>query len=191
VRVFLFFFYFVTRQNFEDNIPKTYPPTLVGMDRTIDFNLSLEFVNCRLEINIKQQCHCFAGVKRFGERIWVPEFWCCATAEERQRTLNQIEKVAPGRAKLSAFNMKPSDIVEHIKAPRIFKTHLPFYLLNPNTVDTCKVICIARNPEDNCVSYYYYHKAMPYCEYNGDFEKFVDFYIRGEVQFAPYWDHIT
>jgi len=132
----------------------------------------------------------FEGVKKFGQRIWIPEFWCLATEEERQRTLNQIEKVAPGTSKLSAFNMKPLDIVEHVKAPRVFKTHVPFYLLNPKAMDTCKVIYVARNPKDNCVSYYHHHKAMSYCEYNGDFEKFVDFYIRGEVQYAPYWEHV-
>jgi hypothetical protein len=32
------------------------------------------------------------------------------------------------------------DKVEKMPSPRVIKSHLPFYLLNPKLLDTCKVI---------------------------------------------------
>ena len=47
------------------------------------------------------------------------------------------------------------------KSPRIFKSHLPFYVLPPKLIDSCKVVICLRNPKDVAVSYFHHHKMRP------------------------------
>lgn len=37
--------------------------------------------------------------------------------------------------------------------PRVFKTHLPLSMLPPKLLDTCRVVVVARNPNDSVVSW--------------------------------------
>jgi len=77
-----------------------------------------------------------------------------------------------------------------LKPPRYIKTHLPFYLLPPKLLDTSKVIYVARNPKDVVVSWYYHHKLTKYLGFNGNLDEFIDFFIKDEVMYSPYWPHV-
>ena len=46
--------------------------------------------------------------------------------------------------------------IEKMDSPRVIKTHLPFEFLPPNLLDSCKVIYVARNPKDCCVSWVHF-----------------------------------
>uniref|UniRef100_A0A0P4W7T2 Sulfotransferase domain-containing protein n=1 Tax=Scylla olivacea TaxID=85551 RepID=A0A0P4W7T2_SCYOL len=80
-------------------------------------------------------------------------------------------------------------LAELASTPRTIKTHLPFSLL-PDLLGTCKVVYVARNPRDVCVSYYHHQKSLKVAEFIGDFPDFVDLWCRDLCLQAPYWDHL-
>ena len=53
---------------------------------------------------------------------------------------------------------------------RFVKSHLPLSMNNPRLLDTCKVVYVARNPKDVCVSFYNHCKLMATYGYSGDLE---------------------
>ena len=58
----------------------------------------------------------------------------------------------------------------HRPSPRFVKCHLPMSLYQPKMLDVCKVVYVARNPKDLCVSLYH-HSRLFYCfDFMGDFE---------------------
>ncbi|XP_045029307.1 sulfotransferase 1E1 isoform X1 [Daphnia magna] len=96
------------------------------------------------------------------------------------------ENAPPGLADL----MPSLDVIDKMASPRVIKSHLPFYLLPPNLLDTCKVVYVARNPKDVMVSYYHHHKLMKMPSYSGDFETFVNYFMNDHLEFLPYFPHI-
>jgi len=46
------------------------------------------------------------------------------------------DSLPPGHSNM----MITLDLVEKMPSPRVIKSHLPFYLLNPKLLDTCKEI---------------------------------------------------
>jgi estrone sulfotransferase len=64
-------------------------------------------------------------------------------------------------------------------------------MMNPKTLDTCKVIYVARNPKDCCVSYFHHHKTMnDGYGYEGSFEEFADIFVKGTVGYGGYFHHL-
>ncbi|XP_042220322.1 luciferin sulfotransferase-like [Homarus americanus] len=86
----------------------------------------------------------------------------------------------PGIMKLDVQPPEPGkslDMVRTLPDPRCLKTHMPFSLLTPGILDTCKMIYVARDPRDVVVSYYHHHRMWaPHC-YNGDFKKFFNYFL--------------
>ncbi|XP_077553598.1 sulfotransferase ssu-1-like [Haemaphysalis longicornis] len=80
--------------------------------------------------------------------------------------------------------------VETYKAPRIIKTHLPFNSIAYN--EKAKYIYIARNVKDCCVSIFHIMKTFPedYQFNNGTFEDLFECFIRGEMEYNDYFDHL-
>ena len=68
---------------------------------------------------------------------------------------------------------------ENLKSPRVIKSHLPFEMLPPNLLDTCKVIFVSRNPKDTCVSFYHHSKNIEERdgEFNGTFLDFAETFL--------------
>ncbi|XP_046437572.1 sulfotransferase 1B1-like [Daphnia pulex] len=82
------------------------------------------------------------------------------------------------------------DKVEQMPSPRVIKSHLPFYLLNPKLLDTCKVVYVARNPKDVIVSYFHHHKLIQFHNFTEDVEKFARYFMDDELLFSPFFPHI-
>jgi len=80
--------------------------------------------------------------------------------------------------------------IEDMEEQRIIKTHIPFYLLHPQLLDTSKVVYVARNPKDVIVSYYYYHKLMDYQQFTGNIETFAEYFIEDKMFNGPYFPHV-
>lgn len=91
-----------------------------------------------------------------------------------------LEYVYPG---LKALKKRPS--------PRFIKTHMPYHLL-PISVRQGhgKVIYIARNPKDVCVSYYHFTRMLSVLNFRGDFDHFLENFVSGRVAFGPWSDHV-
>lgn len=73
------------------------------------------------------------------------------------------------------------DSVNYVKSqasPRFIKTHLPFHLL-PRQIRTGerrpRIIYVARNPKDTCVSYYHHCRLME--GYSGGFNSFCRLFL--------------
>lgn len=69
-------------------------------------------------------------------------------------------------------------------SPRLVKHHLPF-AFSPNGPDT-KHVVVLRNPFDVCASNHIHVQKT----YDGEFKDFFECFVRGEVPFGDYFDHI-
>ena len=76
--------------------------------------------------------------------------------------------------------------------PRILKTHLPLSMIPPRALDVCKVVVVARNVKDVCVSYYHHDKLFERLGWSETalFEDYVEFFMKGEVLHGGYWTHL-
>jgi len=87
----------------------------------------------------------------------------------------------------------PIDTIERamqLQGQRVIKSHLPMEFLPPNLHKKCKVIFVARNPMDTCVSYFHHMRDMPGHGFVGDFEEFADNFKDGLQLFGNYWHQI-
>lgn len=82
------------------------------------------------------------------------------------------------------------DRIKDLPRPRVIKTHLPYHL-TPYSAQA-KYIYIARNPKDCCVSFYHHTKGFPrhYAFLDGNFDDYFEVFVKGEVDFGDYFDHI-
>ncbi|PSN58317.1 hypothetical protein C0J52_00106 [Blattella germanica] len=81
------------------------------------------------------------------------------------------------------------EIVQQLPSPRFIKSHLTLDLL-PAAIDTVKpkIVYVARNPKDMCVSYYHY--CMLVHNMSGTFEDFCELFLKDKVPIGPIWRHI-
>ena len=75
-------------------------------------------------------------------------------------------------------------------SPRLIKSHLPLSMLNPNLLDTCKVVYVSRHPMDVCVSYFYHTDLMGSNKFKGDIEAFAHRFMNGQIEYGDYWGHL-
>jgi len=81
--------------------------------------------------------------------------------------------------------------VETLAGPRIIKCHLPVSMLPPSVLDVSKVIVIARNVKDACVSFYHHEKLLPHHAFTGSLDEFAKFYMKGRASCSgDYWTHL-
>ncbi|XP_003704743.2 sulfotransferase 2 [Megachile rotundata] len=87
---------------------------------------------------------------------------------------------------------KLGDSVENvIKMPRTryVKTHLPLELL-PQQIHRKKpkIIYVARNPKDTCVSFYHY--CRKFHNMKGSFKEFTELFLEDCSPMGPFWSHV-
>lgn len=80
--------------------------------------------------------------------------------------------------------------VQALPEPRLIKTHLPFARTpwNPGA----KYLYVARNPFDCAVSFYHHTRGFVrhYDFADGSWDTFFECFVRGEVDFGDYFDHL-
>ncbi|XP_057378326.2 sulfotransferase 1A3-like [Daphnia carinata] len=86
--------------------------------------------------------------------------------------------------------LRDLDQIDQMAGPRVIKSHLPLYLLNPTVLNTSKVVYVARNPKDVIVSYYHYHRLLEFHHYTGNLEAFADYFMTDRVYSAPFFPHL-
>lgn len=81
--------------------------------------------------------------------------------------------------------------VEALPAPRLIKTHLPATLFP--VVPEARYVYVVRNPFDCVVSFYHHTRGFPrhYDFADGEFAAFFECFVRGEVDFGDYFDHLA
>jgi len=82
------------------------------------------------------------------------------------------------------------DLAESRPSPRILKTHLSNDMLPQQLMDkNAKLIYVARNPRDTCVSFYYHCKIM--FGFSGSFDVFFEAFL-GDVCgfYTPFLQHV-
>ncbi|CAH1405086.1 unnamed protein product [Nezara viridula] len=91
---------------------------------------------------------------------------------------------------LESWREPITSLIDKMESPRHIKTHLPFELLPHDLLDKCKVVYVARNPLDVCVSYYHHNRLARLHDYTGDFPTYWKLFKNDEVVYAPYWAHV-
>jgi hypothetical protein len=83
------------------------------------------------------------------------------------------------------------EAVEALPPPRLIKTHLP-RALTPFSA-AARYIHVARNPFDCAVSFFHHTRGFPqhYDFADGTFEDFFECFVRGEVDFGDYFEHLV
>ncbi|XP_004597071.2 sulfotransferase 2B1 [Ochotona princeps] len=86
---------------------------------------------------------------------------------------------------LGAFSL------EDRPSPRIMSSHLPRQLFNKAFFNSkAKVIYLGRDPRDVVVSLYHYSKIAGQLKDPGKPDQFLQDFLKGEVQFGSWFDHI-
>ena len=87
----------------------------------------------------------------------------------------------------------PIGYAETLKGPRILKCHLPVSMLPPSVLEISKVIVVARNVKDACVSFYHHEKLLKHhaWEKTASFDDYAKFYMEGRPGAGgDYWTHL-
>ncbi|KAB0794675.1 sulfotransferase 0 [Photinus pyralis] len=83
------------------------------------------------------------------------------------------------------------NFIQNLRRPRLIKTHLPWFLL-PEQIQSGekrpKIIHIARNPRDVCLSYFHHCKLFE--GYTSHLDHFTQLFLTGNVSYAPYWTNV-
>ena len=72
------------------------------------------------------------------------------------------------------------------KRRRVFFTHLPLELLPESALSGgCRVVYVARNPKDNAVSFYHFHRMTRFLglQHNMPWNEFFALYFHGSCKF--------
>ncbi|XP_070546638.1 sulfotransferase 2B1-like [Ptychodera flava] len=97
----------------------------------------------------------------------------------------------PGSYGKHAKAMKES--LHAMPSPRLLFCHLPFQLFPRAWQDSekkCKIIYIARNPKDVCVSYYHYTQGIPWAGMDLNWDEWIRAFVDGKVRFGSWLDHV-
>jgi len=84
----------------------------------------------------------------------------------------------------------PITFADKMSGRRVLKAHVPIEFLPPELTKRCKVVYVARNPRDTCVSFFKHNQSMPGHGYIGDFAEFTELFKSGLLLFGDYWTHI-
>jgi hypothetical protein len=96
-----------------------------------------------------------------------------------------ISEVSPWFERSLAIGTMTAADFETFPAPRIMKSHLPYgWLPRP-----ARYIYLWRDGRDVAVSYYHFYRS--HLGYRDDFASFFQRFLRGELQYRSWFDHVA
>ncbi|XP_077522095.1 sulfotransferase 1E1-like [Amblyomma americanum] len=91
--------------------------------------------------------------------------------------------------RLPCIELQGAEAALYAPKPSAFKTHLPFN--KTPYAPEAKYVCIARNPYDTCVSFYYHTKHMPAYKFDtATFDEFFELFLQGRVDYGDYFENV-
>ncbi|KAF0304822.1 Sulfotransferase 1C4 [Amphibalanus amphitrite] len=95
------------------------------------------------------------------------------------------------RARIAAARPATAPVPDPAAArSRFVKSHLPLSLSPPRLLDTCKVVYLARNPKDICVSFFNHARRYKTVNFGGSLETFAEHFLAGTVVMTPVVPHM-
>ncbi|XP_077999012.1 sulfotransferase 1C2A-like [Glandiceps talaboti] len=83
-------------------------------------------------------------------------------------------------------------------SPRLMKSHLPFAFFpkqakqsGESTSKQCKIIYVARNPKDSCVSLFHMIRGYHFLQSDDSWNRFIKDFIDGEVIYGSWMQHVS
>lgn len=91
-------------------------------------------------------------------------------------------------------NAKFNKILDNFEAqssPRLFRTHLPAYLLPKAAWHMkSKIICVCRDAKDVAISKYHMDKNISFINFKGDLNDYLKLFLNDHLLYAPFYDHV-
>mmetsp|Transcript_20523 Transcript_20523/g.69567 ORF Transcript_20523/g.69567 Transcript_20523/m.69567 type:complete len:304 (-) Transcript_20523:226-1137(-) len=100
-----------------------------------------------------------------------------------------LQKSAPWIERQGTSGTVDIDKLNSPAGRRVFKTHAPFALAPYKAIGDAKVIYVARNAKDACVSAFFHNRSIPPHHYDGPWDNFVDLYLEGKIEHGSWFDH--
>ncbi|KAF8763282.1 sulfotransferase ssu-1-like [Argiope bruennichi] len=159
------------------------------------FTVNIEGVN----ISVYFSEECFRSALRFKPKpddVIIVTYPKCGTTWMQNLVLNILRRGRTFEKPSDFYFASPfldqlgaEDSENMMIRPGCYKTHLPLHKVPWS--DDSKYIYVARNPKDCCVSFYHHMKNLPGYQFaDGTFEEFFDLFIKGQVEFGDYFDHL-
>jgi len=104
--------------------------------------------------------------------------------------MGKMAESAPFPPIVKELLQDPIAFADKMTGRRVLKAHVPIEFLPPDLTKRCKVIYVARNPKDTCVSFFKHNQSMPGHGFVGDFAEFTELFKSGLLLFGDYWTHI-
>ncbi|XP_049875169.1 sulfotransferase 1C4-like isoform X2 [Pectinophora gossypiella] len=97
----------------------------------------------------------------------------------------------PAKLKMLEEILKPApERLAATPSPRFIKSHLPLSLLPEGTLDTARVVYVARDPRDVAVSFYHFLKSFPHNGLTASFKEYYDLFINDLEMWSPIFEHV-
>jgi len=104
------------------------------------------------------------------------------TAKHQREEIRSGDNPVSKRLMFSPIQQRPK--------PWFVKTHLPLHFCPPKLLDTAKVIYVARNPKDMCVSFFNHLKVFEERDLDMPMDQFADLFMAGEAYLLPFFPHV-
>ncbi|XP_007521099.1 amine sulfotransferase-like [Erinaceus europaeus] len=120
--------------------------------------------------------------------IWTQQILSLIYFEDHRYRTKHVDTI--DRAPFLEYNLRNVDFLSR-PSPRIFTTHMPYYLVPKGLKKTkAKIIYIYRNPKDVLTSFYHFSNFIVTLESSGDTESFMTRFLDGKVVGSVWFDHI-
>ena len=82
-----------------------------------------------------------------------------------------------------------AEMAKNDPSPRMLKSHLQEHVLHKSVMEgKPKVIVVMRNPKDQLVSFYHFHKNLPVLGFPGTWNEFFELYKKKELYYGDIFD---